>query len=198
MTEGKIIYLDNAATTFPKPECVYQAADKFYRRFGGNAGRGANPLSRKGAELIAETRALLAEWLGAPSPEQIIFTPSATIALNLAILGAQLHPGDTVYVTPFEHNSVLRPVEHLRQTVGIVVREMPFDRHTFACQLDRLEAAFYAESLALVCITQASNVCGVMPPVLEIARRAKAVNPQAVILVPHQTDFDKFSSCGKL
>ena len=183
MTEGKIIYLDNAATTFPKPECVYQAADEFYRRFGGNAGRGANPLSRKGVELIAETRALLAEWLGALLPEQVIFTPSATIALNLAILGAQLHPGDIVYVTPFEHNSVLRPVEHLRQTVGIVVREMPFERRTFACQLERLEAAFYAEPPALVCITQASNVCGVMPPALEIARRAKAVNPQAIVLI---------------
>ena len=183
MTEREIIYLDNAATTFPKPECVYQAADDFYRRFGGNAGRGANPLARKGAELIAETRALLAEWLDAPSPERVIFTPSATVALNLAILGTRLHPGDGVYVTPFEHNSVLRPVEHLRQTVGVVVREMPFDRRTSACQLDRLDAAFRADPPALVCITQASNVCGVMPPVREIARRAKAANPDAVVVV---------------
>ena len=184
MTEGsEIIYLDNAATTFPKPECVYQAANEFYRHFGGNAGRGANPLARKGAELIAETRALLAEWLGAPSLERVIFAPSATVALNQAILGARLRLGDAVYVTPFEHNSVLRPVEHLRQILGVLVREMPFDRRAFACQLDRLEAAFRAEPPALVCIIQASNVCGVMPPVLEIARQAKAVNPQGVVVV---------------
>ena len=179
----KLIYLDNAATTYPKPECVYQAADEFYRRYGGNAGRGANPLARKSAELIAETRAMLADWLGAPSPERVIFTPSATIALNLAILGTKLRSGDVVYVTPFEHNSVLRPLEHLRQTVGVIVQEMPFDRHTVACQLDRLAAQFRADPPALVCVTQASNVCGAMPPVVEIARLAKEINPAVIVVV---------------
>ena len=180
---GKLIYLDNAATTYPKPECVYQAADEFYRRYGGNAGRGANPLARKSAELIAETRAMLADWLGAPSPERVIFTPSATIALNLAILGTKLRSGDVVYVTPFEHNSVLRPLEHLRQTVGVVVQEMPFDRHTMTCQLDRLTAQFRADPPSLVCMTQASNVCGVMPPVVEIAQLAKEINPAVIVVV---------------
>ena len=181
--QERLIYLDNAATTYPKPECVYQAADEFYRRYGGNAGRGANPLARKSAELIAETRSLLAEWLGAPSWERVIFTPSATLALNLAILGTKLRSGDAAYVTPFEHNSVLRPLEHLCQTVGIEVREMPFDRHTMACQLDRLTAQFRADPPAVVCMTQASNVCGVMPPVSEIARLAKEINPAAIVVV---------------
>jgi cysteine desulfurase family protein len=179
----KLIYLDNAATTYPKPECVYQAADEFYRRYGGNAERGANPLARKSAELIAETRAMLADWLGAPSPERVIFAPSATIALNLAILGTKLRPGDAVYVTPFEHNSVLRPLEHLRQTIGVVVQEMPFDRHTMACQLDRLAAQLRADPPALVCVTHASNVYGVMPPVIEIARFARESNPNVVIVL---------------
>ena len=183
MPDYDVIYLDNAATTYPKPECVYQAADKFYRCYGGNAGRGANPLARKGAELIAETRAMLSNWLGAPSPEQVIFTPSATVALNLAILGTKLRHGDVAYVTPFEHNSVLRPLEHLRQAVGIFVQEMPFDRQTMACQLDRLAAQFRVDPPALVCITQASNVCGAMPPVIEIARLAKESNPGAVVVV---------------
>jgi selenocysteine lyase/cysteine desulfurase len=179
----RIIYLDNAATTYPKPECVYQAADEFYRCYGGNAGRGANPLARKSAELIAETRTMLSGWLGAPAPEQIIFAPSATVALNLAILGTKLRHGDVAYVTPFEHNSVLRPLEHLRQAVGILVQEMPFDRPTMACQLDRLAAQFRVDPPALVCITQASNVCGAMPLVIEIARLAKASNPGAVVVV---------------
>jgi cysteine desulfurase family protein len=181
--ERDLIYLDNAATTYPKPVCVYDAADSFYRNFGGNAGRGANPLARRGAELIAETRQRLAAWLDAPAPEQVIFTPSATIALNLAILGADLRSGDAVYVTPFEHNSVLRPVEHLRGTLGTEVLEIPFDRQTYACQLDKLATMFRADPPALVCVTQASNICGVIPPVLEIARLAKESNPAVVVLV---------------
>ncbi|RMD57390.1 aminotransferase class V-fold PLP-dependent enzyme, partial [Candidatus Parcubacteria bacterium] len=136
-----------------------------------------------GAELIAETRALLADWLGAPAPEQVIFTPSATIALNQAILGADLRPGDVVYLTPFEHNSVLRPVEHLRQTTGVEVAEIPFDRRTYTCNLDRLASMFQAEPPAMVCVTQASNVCGLMPPVREIAQRAKAANPATIVVV---------------
>lgn len=183
MPERELIYLDNAATTFPKPEAVYQAADAFYRAYGGNAGRGANPLAERCARLLEETRALLAHWLGAPSPERVILTPSATIALNMAILGADLRPGDAVYVTPFEHNSVLRPVEHLRRTRGVRVEEIPFDRRTWACDLSRLTAAFQTDPPALVCVTQASNVCGLMPPVVEIARRAKTANPRAVVVV---------------
>jgi selenocysteine lyase/cysteine desulfurase len=178
-----IIYLDNAATTFPKPASVYKAADEFYRRFGGNAGRGGNPLARACTRLLAETREQLAAWLDVPTPEQVIFTSSATHALNLAILGTHPRPSDTIYVSPFEHNSVLRPVEHLRQTRGVQVQKIPFSRRTYTCQLDKLTADFQVAPPAIVCITQASNVCGVMPPVLDIARLAKAANPQAVIVV---------------
>ncbi len=183
MPKPGLIYLDNAATTFPKPEMVYQVADTFYREFGGNAGRGANPLARRAASLIDETRASLAEWLGASSPERVIFAPSATIALNQALLGTDLRSDDSVYVTPFEHNAVLCPVEHLRQTHSVRVQEIPFDHHTYDCDLDRLTAAFQADPPALVCVTQAGNVCGLIPPVVEIARRAKATNPLAVVVV---------------
>lgn len=181
--DGKVIYLDNAATTFPKPESVYTAADSFYRNFGGNAGRGNNPLARTSSRLVAETRERLAEWLGAPSSQRVIFAPSSTHALNLAIFGGSLTSGDVVYVTPFEHNSVLRPVEYLRQTRGIQVRQIPFSRQTYACQLDKLVATFQAEPPALVCLTQASNVCGLMPPLLEIARLAKLSNPRSIVII---------------
>lgn len=181
--ETDIVYLDNAATTFPKPACVYEAANEFYRRYGGNAGRGGNPLARACTRLLAETREQLAVWLDAPAPERVIFTASATHALNLAILGANLRPGDSIYVSPFEHNSVLRPVEHLRQTQGIQVQKIPFSRRTYACQLNKLMADFQVSPPAMVCITQASNVCGLMPPVLEVARLAKEVNPRTVIIV---------------
>src|SRR2546430_14562289 len=181
--DSKITYLDNAATTFPKPECVDTEANTFYPRYGGNAGRGGNPLARAGTRLLSETRELLAEWLEAPSIESVIFTASATHALNQAIFGVDLRPGETVYVTPFEHNSILRPIEHLRQTKGVQVRQIPFARRTYSCQIDKLAAAFQTEPPMVVCVTQASNVCGVMPPVQEIAMLARQVNPQAVIIV---------------
>lgn len=181
--DDNVIYLDNAATTFPKPESVYTEANLFYARYGGNAGRGGNPLARACTRLLAETREMLAAWLDAPSIESIIFTASATHALNQAIFGVTIHPGDAIYVTPFEHNSVLRPVEYLRQTRGALVRQIPFARRTYTCQMDKLAVAFQAEPPAIVCITQASNVCGVMPPVQDVARLAKQANPQSIVIV---------------
>lgn len=181
--KSEIIYLDNAATTWPKPPGVYEFAYDFYRRYGGNAGRGNNPLARACVRLLDETRQKVADWLDAPTPEQLIFTSSATHALNLAIFGHTFRSGDVIYVSPFEHNSVLRPVEHLRQTAGVQVRQIPFNRRTYACELDKLEAAFQIEPPAMVCVTQASNVCGLMPPVIDIARLAKKAAPQAIVVV---------------
>jgi cysteine desulfurase family protein len=178
-----MIYLDNTSTVFPKPECVYLAADEFYRHYGGNAGRGGSPMARKAGQILEETRALVAEWLGAPSPDNIIFAPSASISLNIAIQGVALQAGHVVYATPFEHNSVLRPIENLRRKTGIVVREIPFDRSTYSCQLDKLEAMFLEERPSLVCITQASNVCGTMPPVVDIAKLARQINQNCIVIV---------------
>lgn len=179
-TERPLVYLDNAATTFPKPEVVYKAMDDFYRNFGGNAGRGANPLARRAAALVDETRSMLQAWLNAP---EVIFVPSATIALNVAILGARLRPGDIVYVTPFEHNSVSRPLEYLRQRVGIEIQMLPFDRATLECKLDEVESLFKLEPPAMVCVTQVSNVFGITLPVDAIMTLAKKVAPTAITLV---------------
>jgi selenocysteine lyase/cysteine desulfurase len=182
-SEDRIIYFDNAATTFPKPESVYQELDRFYRRYGGNAGRGGSPIARVCARLVEETRVDLARWLQAPAPERLIFTSSATHALNLAILGHKFRPGDVVYVTPFEHNSVLRPLEYLRQSKGIIVKQIPFNRHTLECRTGELAAAFQIEPPSMVCIAQASNVFGLMPPVIDIAKLSKQANSSSVVVV---------------
>lgn len=180
MTDTKTIYLDNAATTFPKPEAVYQSMDSFYRQYGGNAGRGSNPLARKAAALVDETRNLTANWLQTPN---VIFSPSATISLNMAIMGANLRAGDVVYTTPFEHNSVLRPLEHLRKTVGIEVKVLPFNKMTFECDIDAIGKLFRLDPPSMICVTQASNVTGYMPPVGQILTLAKDVNPHSVTIV---------------
>ena len=180
MSDKPMIYLDNAATTYPKPEVVYEAMDCFYRRYGGNAGRGANPLARKAAALVDETRLLVAQWLNAPD---VVFTSSATVALNTVILGADLRAGDIVYTTPFEHNSVLRPLEYLRQSRGIDVRVLPFDKLTFACDLDAVARYFQLDKPVMVCLTQVSNVTGYMPPVERVFKCARAANPAVITLV---------------
>lgn len=179
-TEQDIIYLDNAATTFPKPEVVYQAMDSFYRQFGGNAGRGANPLARKAAGLVDETRSMLRAWLNAV---EITFAPSATIALNTVILGAGLRTGDVVYVSPFEHNSVLRPLEHLRKTVGIEVRVLPFHRSTLECNLDNVRKLFRLERPAMLCVSQVSNVLGLILPVDALTQIAKQTTSDCIVIV---------------
>jgi selenocysteine lyase/cysteine desulfurase len=179
-TDKPLIYLDNAATTFPKPEAVYQAMDTFYRNYGGNAGRGSNPLARKSANLIAETRELLKVWLDTPD---VVLQPSATIALNTVILGARLQTGDVVYVSPFEHNSVLRPLAHLRKTIGIEVRVLPFDKTTFDCQLDQVKSLFKLDPPTLLCLSQVSNVFGAVLPVDALTQLAKQTVPQCVTLV---------------
>ena len=174
------VYLDNAATTYPKPESVYTAMDAFYRQHGGNAGRGSNPLARKSAALLDETRLIVAQWLDA---SDVVFTASATMALNTVILGAGLRAGDIVYTTPFEHNSVLRPLEFLRQSRGIDLRVLPFDKLTFACDLPEIEQQFQLDKPALVCLTQVSNVTGYMPPVEQIFQATRAANPAVITLV---------------
>lgn len=179
-TEKPIVYLDNAATTFPKPEVVYQAMDSFYRNYGGNAGRGANPLARKASALMEETRSALRQWLGVP---EIVFQPSATIALNTVILGANLQPEDLVYVTPFEHNSVLRPLEYLRKSVGIRVEALPFDRRTLECKFDEIRAMFRLEQPAMMCVSLMSNVLGLILPVDELVRTAKETSDTIITVV---------------
>jgi cysteine desulfurase family protein len=178
--EHEIIYLDNAATTFPKPEAVYQAMDSFYRQFGGNAGRGANPLARKAAGLVDETRVMLRTWLNAP---EVTLASSATMALNTVIMGARLRAGDVVYVSPFEHNSVLRPLAHLRKTIGIEVRILQFNKHTLECKLDEVKKQFRIEPPAMACISQVSNVLGLVLPVDELTLIAKQIAPKCIILV---------------
>ncbi len=175
-----IIYLDNAATTFPKPEVVYREMDYFYRNYGGNAGRGANPLARKSTILLEETRALLIDWLAV---KDAVFSPSATVALNTAIFGTKLRTGDIVYVSPFEHNSILRPLEHLRKKIGIEIHRLSFNRSTFECNLDEVKAQFQLDAPAMICISHVSNVFGFILPIDEILTLARRTNPHVVTIV---------------
>ena len=167
-----IAYFDNAATTFPKPECVYDFADSFYRSSGGNIGRGGNALAAAAGDVARKAKDNLRGLYACPARE-VVFTSSATDALNRILLGLDLCPGDHVYVTPFEHNAVTRPLHHLVKANGIEIDVLPFDGKTFLPCLAEISDAFQAAPPRLVVLTHASNVCGAVVPVKEICKLAK-------------------------
>ena len=107
-------YFDNAATTYPKPEVVYASMDQFYRLNGANAGRGRYNLAQSANALIGETRALVQKLLHCPV-KQVVFTPTATIALNIIIQGLICKGVQTIYISPFEHNVVTRTLHHFEE-----------------------------------------------------------------------------------
>lgn len=170
-------YLDNAAATYPKPEPVYQALERVYRADA------ADPAARQ--RVITRVRDKLGGWLGLTEAAQdrVLLTPSASVALNQVLLGSGLSATDTVYVTPFEHNAVLRALEHLRVTTGMRVRTMPWLRDSAQVDTDALARALDEGPPTLVAVTQASNVFGLLPQVEEIARLARRANPSCIVVV---------------
>jgi len=161
------IYLDNGATSFPKPEAVYAFMDSFYRRNGASPGRAGHDMSLASGNILHETRQLMTDFLGGTDPNRLVFGPNSTDALNLALWGL-VRPGDHVLTTTLEHNAVLRPLYHLEQDCDVRVDHVPFDGRGF---VDPAEfAARITDKTRLVVVNHASNVIGTVQPVAEIGR----------------------------
>ena len=178
---GTIVgYFDNAATTFPKPDCVYEYADSVYRECGGNVGRGSSPVAKRAGIIAKQTKDLLKELFHCEG-KQIVFTSSATDALNRILLGLGLSKGDSVYHTPFEHNAVTRPLHHLKASLGIRTEVMSFSTQTLQPELAEIEMQFVKNRPKVVVMTHVSNVCGAVVPFADIAKLAK--NYGAVVVL---------------
>lgn len=158
-------YFDNAATTFPKPESVYQAMDTFLRTSAGNPGRGVHRMALAAHEVIDETRGLLAGLFGASDPARVVFAANTTDALNTAIHGLGLQPGDHVITSSMEHNSVVRPLVALAQR-GVDVTRVPCEKNG-SLDPERVFAAM-GPATRLVVLTHASNVTGTILSIAEI------------------------------
>lgn len=167
-----MIYLDNGATTFPKPEAVYRAVDEFARNKGVNAGRGAYKAAREANAMIRQVKQQLLSLIDGREQAEVAFTPSVTIALNMVINGLTYQSGDVVYVSPYEHNAVLRPLHLLVKRKGIKVVELPLKKD-LSIDLQQTANLFQVESPKLVCVTAISNVTGYVLPVREIFTLAK-------------------------
>ena len=159
-------YFDNAATTYPKPECVYSFMDDFYRHHGGSAGRGNYALANSAKGVIEETRNLLKELLHCPA-KQVVFTPTATIALNMIIQGMIEKGVRNVYISPFEHNAVTRTLHHFEKSGQVSVTELSVSS-SLEYDLSRIRYQFETQKPDLIIVSHASNVIGLVAPVKEI------------------------------
>jgi len=164
-----MIYMDHAATSWPKPPAVVKAMVDFLERAGGNPGRSGHRLSIAAGRVVYETRNEVAELFGAPDPLRVVMTPNVTYALNIVFSGL-LTPDDRVVTTGIEHNSVMRPLRAL-EAEGMDLVIVPCDAQGFVDMVAMAKAI--TPVTALVVCTHASNVIGVIQPVPEIAQLAR-------------------------
>ena len=176
-----MIYLDNAATTFPKPECVYDKVNTIQRTIAVNVGRGGYSVASEAMHIVDETRVLMATFVGAVSPECVVFTPSATIAANEIIYGLEWDSYKNVYITPFEHNAIARPLNTISERYGVKVRLLPFDSQTQSIDMVALEQTFALNPPDYVFINHVSNVTGAIIPIRTIAEKAKEYSSVVIV-----------------
>lgn len=164
-------YFDNAATTFPKPECMYDYMNQYYCNNGGSYGRGENEFSSSAKGLVEQTRLSIQRLLHCPA-KQIIFQPSATVSLNVIIQGVISNGATNIYISPFEHNAVTRVLHHY-ESEGIikvhtltVSKDLTFDLQRIKFQFDDVKPDF-------VIMSHASNVFGVITPFEQVFAMAK-------------------------
>ena len=176
----RVAYFDNAATTFPKPEAVYAFTDKFYRECGVNIGRGQYRLAAKATALVSETRELLLD-LNHCSSKKVVFTHTATEALNVILRGFSWVDGMTVYISPFEHNAVTRVLYHLGKYCQLKIETLAFDKRRFEYNLNAIKEQFTRRYPNMVVMSHASNVCGILSPISEICLLSKRYGATTVI-----------------
>ena len=176
-------YFDNAATSWPKPERVYKAAEKHMRSMAGNPGRSGNTRTLDADRLIYQTREAVADLFNVSNTSRIVFTLNATDALNIALKGF-LKQGDHVLYTAMEHNSVLRPLARLKADGIITATMIPCSEEGFP-NLDYLGNAYQSNTRLLV-VNHASNVTGTILPVEKLAASAHK-HGAAVLIDASQT-----------
>lgn len=162
-----IIYMDNAATSFPKAPGVVEAVAYYLEHIGASAGRGAHRLAREAEFLLWDTRSLLAKLFGVSEPKRVVFALNVTQALNMALFGL-LREGDHVVSTSMEHNSVMRPLRHLERVRKISISLAQADREG-VLEPQRVLELIRPET-RLVVMNHASNVTGGILPVKEVAK----------------------------
>lgn len=165
-----IIYLDHAATSWPKPESVREAMLQAMEMAGANPGRGSHYMAVQASRVLFNTRRKLAELFNIHNPNDIVYAFNTTLALNMAIKGI-VDSGDHIITTMMEHNSVRRPIEYLRQHKQVEVDYLPLDDHG-QISISMLEQTIRNHT-KLIVVSHSSNLLGSIQPLEEIGRIAK-------------------------
>lgn len=167
-----MIYLDNPATSWPKPSCMMEAMSEFSNTAGGNPGRSGHRLSTEAGRIVFNARESIASLFGSSNPEYVVFTMNATMALNMAMLSL-LEPGDMALTTSCEHNSIMRPLRHL-ESKGVTLSIARANRDG-SIDLDDFEQKARKRP-NLVIAAHAGNVTGYVAPIVEMAKIARDNN----------------------
>lgn len=167
---NKLIYLDNSATSFPKPEIVYEFMDSFYRTHGVSPGRSGFDAAIETEEIVQNTRKMLTGIFNGDDPNRLTFSYNASDSLNMILMGLA-EKGDHVVTTKLEHNSVLRPLHHLELNGVIEVTHIPFDKHGYIHPDDIKKAI--KKNTKMVVVNHGSNVIGTVQAIADIGKICK-------------------------
>lgn len=161
-----IAYFNNAATTFPKPEIMHTFMSEYYKSYVGSVGRGGS------TNIVNETRLLIKELCHCPN-KKVVFTSTATEALNIIIQGITIADNSNVYISPFEHNSVTRVLNFLNNNNRFNIHELVFDVNKLKYDIKKIESQFIENKPNVIIVSHASNVCGTIAPIEEIFSLSK-------------------------
>ena len=179
----KYYYFDNAATTFPKTEEVYKAIDDANRNFGVNAGRGQYTLAAKANKIIKDTTVAMEKLFHCTGNQTCVFTDSATIALNTIIQGIEIPENCNVYITPFEHNAVLRTLYAKQKEKSFEIKQLSFNKESCDYNLEKIKSDFSTNKPSVIVMTHASNTFGFITPIKEIAEIAKEISSDTTVIL---------------
>lgn len=168
-----MIYLDNAATSFPRPETVCAEMDRVNRTLSVNAGRGGYKAAREASEIIYDTKKKIAELFHCTGKADVVLTPSVTQAFNQVLNGLEITENTVVYITAYEHNAIARTMEYIRYRTGCTVCIIPMEEKTLELDLKKTEYLFHEKSPDIVISTVISNVTGYMLPIRRLFEMAK-------------------------
>lgn len=176
-----MIYLDNAATTYPKPESVYQALDAANRNQAFNVGRGSYRVAKDSSKLIDDTKKAILKLLHGRGNESVAFTPSITIALNEILNGIEFAKGDYIFLSPYEHNAVARTANQICKRTGAEIELLPVIEDSLEIDVEKTKYIFASKKPKCVCCTAISNVTGYILPYDEVFEVAKNYNAITVL-----------------
>lgn len=189
-----MIYFDNAATTYPKPNVVYDAINEGMKKYSFNAGRGSYSFSSDTYKMINDTREKLSAIVN-QSREKVVFTGSATESINMIINGLNISESKYVYISPFEHNAIVR----LLEGKGIKYQVLPFCERTWQPKLNEINDLFVLKPPSVIFLSHISNVVGYELPYDEIFNLGKKMGAITVLdsaqgfgIFPIKTDYVDF------